>query len=113
MKYMFKFPAYDNVFFTNFLFAPFWKHFTRTGRKADCIIKLFIKTGINLSHTTPIIYHDLKNTGLNVSLADSNLLELLRETYHLADILFNSSLIKKNYTSSDKSFFNFTIKDRN
>jgi len=87
---------------------PFWKRFTSNGRKANRIIKLFINTGTTLSHSTPIMYHDLKDTGLNVSKADDELLKLLRETYQLSDVLFQNSTIKKLYTSSDKSFFNFS-----
>ncbi len=108
MKYMFKSSESKNLFFINFLFMPLWKRFTSNGRKANNIVKLFVNTGIKLSHSTPIMYNDLKDTGLNISKADNQLLSLMRETYQLADALFHSSTIKKIYTSSDKSFFKYS-----
>ena len=104
---MFKSSESNNLFFINFLFMPLWKRFTSNGRKANNIVKLFVNTGIKLSHNTPIMYNDLKYTGLNISKADKQLLSLMRETYQLADALFHSSTLKKIYTNSDKSFFSF------
>ncbi len=93
---------------------PLWKRFTSNGRKANNIVKLFVNTGIKLSHNTLIMYNNLKDTGLNISKANNQLLSLMRETYQLADVLFQSSTIKKIYINSNKSFFSFiTTKSEN
>lgn len=105
MKYMFKSYKGKNIFFTKFFVMPFWKTFTRNGRRAKRIINLFVDVGAKLSHSTPIMYNDLKNTGLKVSKADGDLLMLMRETYQLSHILFHKSVIKKLYISADKHFY--------
>lgn len=93
LKYMFKSHKSKSMLF--------WKSFSSDGRKANRIIKSFINIGTRFSHGIPIMYHDLKDTGLNISEAGGELLKLMRETYQLSDMLFQKSTIKKLYTSSE------------
>ncbi len=103
-KYMFRSDKFNFINYTN---IPFWKLLSRKGRKINRIVNLFVNTGTKLSHDTPIMYNDLKDMGLNVELAENELLDLIRETSLLSTKLFERSTITKLYISSNVSTYRY------
>jgi len=97
MKYMYKSFLSKNEEFNKYFVVPIWKYLTKDGRKAKRIVEYFIDTGVRFSHSIPIMYSDIKNSGLNVHLADAELLALLRENAILSEKLFERSSIFKLY----------------
>ena len=109
MKYMFKQCMSKNMYFSKYFFLPIKLRFTAQGRKANRIVNMFIDIGTKLSHNTPIMYNDLKESGVQVSQANDELLKLLRETYQLSNILFQRSSITKLYIGAKKSYFSYSV----
>ncbi|MFA6396296.1 MAG: hypothetical protein WCW84_10060 [Sulfurimonas sp.] len=107
MKYKFKAHVGRSYKFTNNFIFPWWLFFTKDGRKVARIVNFFTDSSIHISHNNPIMFHDVKDIGLNIKKADGELCELLRETYRLADRLFETSTITKLYLSKDSYTFRF------
>jgi len=108
LKYKFKEKAFLNKDFSQAVnMLSYYKLFTSNGRKAYKITQFFIKLGIDISHSTPIMCNGVKNIGLNTVVADDELLEQLRETYQLSKVLFQRSIISKLYVSTEKNFYTY------
>jgi len=107
MKYTFRAFITKNEKFNRYLLLPFWKIFTKNGRKANKIVNFFIDTGIKFGHDVPILYSDIEHSGLNILEAKEELLELLRENSLLSKRLFERSSLLKIYSNSDSSFVIF------
>jgi len=110
MKYMFKELNTEKEYLSRYVLLPFWKRFSKNGRKAHKIIKYFINTGEQMSHDSPIMFNDLKDSGLKVELADGELLELLRETSFLSKELFNDTTICKLFINNEKYHISYSEK---
>lgn len=111
MKYMFKAYKGNDSVITKNIFLPVLINFTKKGWKAKKIVDSFISIGTRLSHDTPLMYNDLKNSGLKVNLANNELTPLLRETYIVADKIFERSNIAKIYCNQFDSFYYYNKKD--
>ena len=104
MKYTFKAFVTNNDKFNRYLLLPFWKIFSKNGRKANKIVDFFINTGVKFGHDAPILYSDIKHSGLNIIEADGELVELLRENSLLSKRLFERSNLLKIYSDGEHSF---------
>lgn len=112
MKYMFKAHSKNQI--KSFQDLLLWlKNYIFYSYKARRIVSFFTNTKIHISHTHPIMYPAIQDSGLNVSVAEGEFLELLRETYHLADRLFERSPINKIFLNKDIHTYRFTKNDQN
>ncbi len=105
MKYFFKSFKNTSYSMSNYIVIPIWKRFSKNGRAANKIVRFFTNLNIHIVHNNPIMYHEIKDIGLNISCADEELLSILRETYILADDLFLKSNIVKLYINDNKHLY--------
>ena len=106
MKYMFKIDKKHRTnYFKNLFFYS--KEYVMSSIKAHRIVSYFMSTKIHKSHNSPIVYSNIKDSGLKISLAEGEFLELLRETYHLADKIFERRKIVKIFISQKTYTYNF------
>ena len=74
---------------------------SKNERAIKKIIDCFVGMGENISHHLSIPYDEAKACGLNVQLADGELLRLLNEVSLLSENIFKRSSISKLYLNSD------------
>jgi ATP-dependent protease ClpP protease subunit len=79
--------------------------------KAKQIVKFFTNIKLHLSHDDPLMYQDINDLGLNVSLASGELKDCIREAYLLNKAIFDHSQISKCWFSTAERLFSWWIAD--
>jgi hypothetical protein len=79
--------------------------------KAKRIVRFFTNVKLHLSHDDPLMYQDINDLGLNVSLASGELKDYIREAYLLNKAIFDHSQISKCWFSTAEHLFSRWIAD--